>query len=160
MKPNEIGHFPYMPPRNQFDKGGYERIYIDHVEDDGVVWATNWKILGEVTTINIPEHFQSEILIDLQTASDCYCADLLTIDEKQYIFLYGSGWMECGFPFSSTSFDPDDPFETKGSAKGGYALLKGKAVDKFIELAKKDYLPNFDDCSTGNFQDDFILAVK
>ena len=42
----------------------------------------------------------------------------------------------------------------------GVQTNKGKARDKFIELAKKNYIPDFNDIFTSNYKNDFILTVN
>ena len=156
MKSNEIGHFPYQPPRNQYDNGGHPRQLLTW-ENGNVKWLPNWKILGEVDVVNIPHEppFKNdEPLIDLQTAHDCYCANELEVNGKKYIHLFGSGWADEGFPFYDDSFNPKDPYET---GRGCYALLQGKARNKFFKLAQQDCIPTFNNCSTGNIKKDFIL---
>jgi len=74
----------------------------------------------------------------------------------KYVYLRGSGWADCGFPFFDETFDPKDPFQT---GKGCYVLLKGKARNRFVKLAKQDFIPTFNDCSTGNITKDFSLPA-
>ena len=169
MKDNEIGHFPYLPPQNQFDKGGFPRKYLGKDKsgqlktgkDGQLVWEINWKMLGEVETVPIPiDHpFKSdEPLVDLQSGPmDCYIANLLEWDGETYVYLIGSGWAEQGFPFYDEIFDPKDPYTT---GKGCYALIRGVAKDKFIALAKKDCIPDFNDISTGDIKRDFVLPTE
>lgn len=164
MKQNEIGHFPWLPPQNSFDKGGYPRQYMLKDAAGNIVWdggsskwATNWAMLGEVDLVDIPKDAPfSELLVDLQTATDCYCADLLVVNGVRYVALQGSGWAEAGFPFYDDTFDPKDPY-TKGS--GCYALIRGKAAEKFIKLAKQDFIPSFKEISTGDYKADFVLPI-
>ena len=171
MKANEIGHFPWLPPQHQFDKGGYPRKYLAKDAAGNIVWEgssskwlTNWAILGEVDLVDIPKGLEyGECLVDLQTADDCYCADILEVPGEQegfpfkYVALRGSGWAEAGFPFYDDTFDPKDPYQT---GKGCYALIRGKAAEKFIKLAKEDFIPSFKEISTGDYKADFVLPKE
>ena len=163
MKNNEIGHFPYLPPQHQFDKGDrYPRQYIAHDDKDKLIipikWANNWAILGEVELVdipNIPKDTEfSELLVDLQTAQDCYCADKLIVNGTTYVYLLGSGWSDCGFPFYDDTITEENLYET---GKGSYALIRGEAAEKFIKLAKQDFIPDFKEVSTGDYKKDFCL---
>jgi hypothetical protein len=165
MKDNEIGHFPWLPPQNQFDKGGYPRQYIAHdekgkciIENGHTKWATNWKILGEVDLIDIPKGKEyDELLVDLQTAQECYCADLLVVDGVRYVALKGSGWADEGFPFYDDTITEKDLYAT---GSGCYALIRGKAAEEFIKLAKKDCIPSFKAVFTGDYRQDFVLPKE
>jgi len=169
MKDNEIGQFPYVKPTNDYCRDYHPREYIAHTEDGKleltdkgrIKWIQNFKIMGEVDLIDIPKGKEcSELLIDLQTAHDCYCADILELDGEvegetiKYVCLYGSGWADFGFPFYDDTITEKN---THNTGKGCYALLRGKARDKFIKIAKKDCLPSFEDCFTGDIKKDFVL---
>lgn len=181
MKPNEIGHFPYVKPTvdNPF-KDCHPRQYIAHTEDgkleltvDGnIKWVNNWKVIGEVDLIDVPKGLKfTELLVDLQTYNDCYCADILEVPEEvegetikyvleveretiKYVFLRGSGWSDLGFPFYDDAISDKDVYVT---GNGCYAMLRGKARDRFIKIAKQDRLPTFEDCFTGDIKKDFVL---
>ncbi len=156
MKHNEIGHFPYRKPAHQFDTGGYDRQDLAW-EGDQIRWLPRWISLGEVDLVKVipPQEFKwVRLLYDLQTAHDCYCADLNELDGVQYIYLQGSGWADSGFPFFDETFDPKKPFET---GKGSYALIRGVAKDKFMQQCENGPL-NFLSVTTGNVRDDFCLA--
>jgi len=162
MNKNEIGQFPYLPPQNQFDKGGYPRTYIAKDEkgklalgvDGNIKWANNWKIISDIELIDIPDNtLYGELLIDLQTACDCYCANILEVNGIQYIKLTGSGWAETGFPFYDDTITEKHLYET---GRGCYALIRGKAKDRFIKIAKKGCIPSFKDIFT-DYQKDFCL---
>jgi hypothetical protein len=164
MKTNEIGQFPYVKPTNEYSKDVHPRRYIAHTEAGNTKWVNNWKIMGEVDLIDIPEnHPFSELLIDLQTAFDCYCADILEVPGEvegetiKYVYLRGSGWADLGFPFFDDTITNEDPYKT---GSGCYALLRGKARDKFIKLSKQDFIPSFEDCFTGDLKKDFVLPKK
>ena len=164
MKDNEIGHFAYDKPRfksNKTNQYPRQRIAKDSkgnilfTEGEQIKWLSNWESLGEVDTIDSIEGIPfTELLIDLQTAQDCYCADLLVVNGVEYVCLTGSGWAGVGFPFWDEIFDPEHPYIT---GRGCYAILRGEAKDKFIALARKDYIPDFKKVSTGNHREDFIL---
>ena len=172
MKTNEIGHFPYVKPIGTLldvVSDVHPRQYIAHTEDGSIDWSqnghikwiNNWKIMGEVDLVDIPKDKEfSELLIDLQTANDCYCADVLEAPGEvegetiKYVCLRGSGWAEMGFPFFDDTITNEDPYAT---GKGCYALLRGKARDRFIKIAKKDHMPSFEDCFTGDIRKDFVL---
>lgn len=164
MKKNEIGHFPYLAPRTSFGEDDrYPKRYIAHDEngklvltkDGNIKWVTNWEILGEVELVNIPKNAPfGELLVDLQTANDCYCADELEVDGVKYVHLQGSGWADCGFPFYDDIFDIKDPYKI---GNGCYALIRGLARNRFVKLAKKDYIPSFREISTGDYKKDFCL---
>jgi hypothetical protein len=161
MKKNEIGHHPYQAPRHQFDKGGFKTTLLEY-ENEKVKWIPNWKILGEVDVIDIPighPYLNDEPLIDLQAGSmHCYIADEMEYEGVKYIVLIGNGWGdEQGFPFNEVDFNPKEPFE---HTTGMYALIRGVARDKFIELAKKDCIPDFNDIFTGDYKKDFVLTTN
>lgn len=166
MKNNEIGHFPYLAPRTKYGDDCYPRRYIAHDKDghclltkDGQIkWENNWKILGEVEVVDIPKNAPlGKLLIDLQTANDCYCADILEVNGIKYVSLVGSGWAEVGFPFYDDTISEKDLYET---GKGCYALIRGKARDTFIKLAEQDYIPSFKDVFTGDYKKDFCLPKE
>ena len=173
LKPNEVGHFAYRPTTNSYDKGGYPRFYLSHDENEqgtisrfGTKWVNNWHILGEVDLVDIPKnHPYKECIIDLQTATDCYCADTIETEidgvvVTKYIVLRGSGWSDCGFPFYDDTITNDDPYLT---GKGCYALIRGLAMKRFLELAKQDCIPNLRDVTKGEFKDfknDFALPAE
>jgi len=153
LKRNEIGHFPYVPKKG-FSGGGYPKL--DHTYDDkgNSKWIGTWKSLGEVDLISLPDPFVAgKLLYDLQTANDCYCADDLEINGVQYIYLYGSGWAECGFPFYDETFDPDDPYKT---GNGCYAYIRGIAREKFLKRCSKCTM-TFRNVFTGDVKADFVL---
>jgi hypothetical protein len=66
----------------------------------------------------------------------------------------GSGWADAGWPFFDDVISEKDLYKT---GCGSYALIKGKAREKFIELAKQDFIPSFNECVTGDIQADFAL---
>ena len=101
MKGNEIGHHPFVPPRHQFDNGGYYPEVLDD-EAEAVKFKPNFKILGEASVITLPEGGvpYGKCLFDLQAGSyTCYTAMELIVDGVTYVALIGNGWgEECGSP--------------------------------------------------------------
>lgn len=138
MNPNELGRFKTTP----------ENEYLS---------PEIWEILGTVDVIRVtPGRFSDDdLLLDLQTADDCYTAWLLKEGDVEYVFLIGSGWKSCGFPFCQVDFDPSEPYKT---GKGQYGLIRGVAKDRFVELTKNGYVPTYDLVSTGDYKKDFCLA--
>jgi hypothetical protein len=156
MKTNEIGHFPYCPPVNQYDNGGHPRTILTYDENKNIVWKPNWKIIGEVELIDflhiIP--FENKPLVDLQTNQECYYADIFYCEGETYIRLIGSGWADDGFPFYDDTIDVKDLYAT---GKGSYAFIRGKAKDNFIAIAKNNGIPSFRNIFTGDYKKDFVL---
>jgi len=166
LKPNEIGHFPYRAPRNEFDNGGYPKLELARDEKGNVQWDKNdrslwiptWKSLGEVTTIQYPPEGINinDCIYDLQAGSEsCYYAANVVINNHKYIYLLGNGWADCGFPFHDDSFDPAEPHKT---GKGCYALLRYKARENFKKQCENGTM-TFQSVFTGDVIADFVLPA-
>jgi hypothetical protein len=160
MKRNEIGHFPMII---SYGVDSYPRRYLARdingknciTEDGQIKWENNWAIMGEVELVDIPQDAPfGELLIDLQTAHDCFCANEFEVNDVKYIALEGSGWAGVGFPFYDDTISEKDLYET---GSGCYALIRGKARDEFIKLAKQNFIPSFKEVFTGDYKKDFCL---
>jgi hypothetical protein len=88
-------------------------------------------------SVRVPEEGDLDCVVDLQTAADCYCADTFRVDGETFVFLRGSGWKNCGWPFDA----------------GRYFLLGGKTARKFVDLASQDFIPGFREAYSGRIQD-------
>lgn len=155
MNGNEIGHFPYWKaPKGSFHESGYPKEHYANGK-----WIPTFVLLGEVETVQYPpEGIDTDNCVyDLQHGSQaCYYAADVVINGVSYIYLLGNGWADVGFPFFDETFDPKKPYET---GKGCYALIKGKARDKFLKRCKNG-TQTFLSVSTGDVQADFVLPAS
>jgi len=158
VKENEIAHHPYQPAPNEFSTEGYPTQILTW-EGDKIKWVPNFAILGELETLQLPEEGveHEDCIFDLQSGSlTCYSAFFLHIDGQKYVSLVGNGWgEECGFPFNEPDFDPKHPYK---HGKGQYPLLKGKAMQNFIDICNQDRVPDFKEVTTGDIHADFVLT--
>ena len=159
MKENEIGHFPWSEQHKQYTNltCRYDK------ETDRIVWEYPFEMLGVVQILQVKSCRFIKCVYDLQTADDCYSADLLdidyTLDGEEYnnapvIGLMGSGWAELGFPFNDEKYTGEGRYE---SSRGQYAYLRGKARDRFIEICdENNKIPILKDVCT-KVDDNFVL---
>ena len=115
MNRNELWHFGLINnkhPLQDIVKDDNGRLVF---ENDRLVWKSNAQFFGEVDIVSTDGAVSKELVLDLQTGNDCYCAELIEVKEKpeyepfSYLYIYGSGWKELGFPFYEEDFDPEDP---------------------------------------------------
>jgi hypothetical protein len=120
-----LKYFPYEEPKG-FNHNPYLTNETDFPEKIG-------------HPVFIYEDCKKDLLVDLQTATDCYCADLIKINNKKFVYLFGSGWKDCGFPYYQSVKEDDQ-------RSGHYLLLSGKACEIFCELINDDRISKFHDC--------------
>ncbi len=149
LREGQLCYFPWVEGAHQFDKAGYPREVL-RLDSEGtpvrragmdLLWVSNLWLLGDAVLVEglLGERL-GECVFDLQTADDCYCADLLESGGEVYISLQGSGWADLGFPFYDDAITVEDPYRT---GLGCYALVRGAGAERFRAIAAEDRLPDY-----------------
>jgi hypothetical protein len=159
MKKNEVGYFPlvmghfgtYDYPRQSLAKDENGKCIA---ENGKLIWKNNLTLMEGIEEIPIPTEGW-ELLLDLQTGTDCYCAE--SYNKGEIIRLYGSGWADDGYPFHDEKMTLEsDPYET---SSGCYAYLIRKTAKDFYKMAKQDVFPKFGAVYSKN-QKDLVLPQE
>jgi len=135
-----LWHFPYEE-RDVLALAAQIPAYpgVRVVEKDGKRTVKEHRVaLGKAErSVRVPQDGDLDCVVDLQTAADCYCADTFKVGRETFVFLLGSGWKTCGWPFDA----------------GRYFLLGGETARKFVDLASQDFIPGFREAYSGRIQD-------
>ena len=167
MKNNQLGQFKLEKARTLKDgtklgSDDHPRFTLSYDKDNNIVWLNNLAIVIEqAKEIEIVQDVLDsfKLLTDLQTGTDCFCAD--EVNDGEIIHLYGSGWMELGYPFFDDKMTPETATDTLYEGGSGcYAYLTGKTAKKFYKLSKQDQIPDFETVFSGKWDDLKLLKEK
>jgi len=106
-------------------------------ESDGVPFCKVTMSLNDLPFYR-PRKVTWECIVDLQTAQDCYYAELCRIHDESFIQPIGSGWKEMGYPFFLDRT---------------YPVLRGITAQRASAIAAGQFLPGWKEIYSGDPRD-------